>query len=189
MAALVSKSLKELLDHIDYICCKMFTETGEIDLTECLDVLENYYGTDWHNFMKDNLNEAIKDKNRGCTEMPINIKGRKYVHFDAWLTCWHKGANSGIHDYSSNGCIQRILGGVLRETRYNKGDGKFEIVDEIKLRQGNVIFIDKDKGLHRIENKSLNNDAFTLHVYSPPNFKTRYYISEGNSEGESSEDE
>ncbi len=177
MAATVSKNLSELVDHLIYKLNKGFSESGEVDLTECLGELENYYGTDWQKYAK-------FDDKKGFNRVNIYLEGRKNQHFDVWLICWSKGANSGIHNHADNGCIQRVLTGVIKETRYRKCNrgkkkGQFEETDVNKLRQGNVGFIDNDIGYHRMENKSNTQEAVTLHIYSPPNYDTVYYKSDG----------
>lgn len=181
MTAVVSKTLDELFNRFHYKLDKLFSSTGEIDLYECMELLENYYGTDWE--------KKVEFEEGSFKKIPLYVN--KDAKFEAWLICWDIGANSGIHDHASNGCIQKVLTGVLKETRYklvknNKRkkvekrekemDKKsFEIINEIKMRHGNVLYIDNGLGYHRIENKSSNNRAVTLHIYSPPNHVTKYF--------------
>ena len=193
MSVAVSKTLNELFDRINYKIEQMCSElnktidTEEIDLSECLELLENYYGSDWKNLAK-------FDDKKGYNKIMLNV-GNKNSKFDAWLICWHKGADSGIHDHAQYGCIQKVLCGVLKETRYlqkkekrrkkrTKGikgekevekEKKFEISEENKLRQGNVGYINNKAGYHKIENRSVTNDAVSLHIYAPPGYVTKYF--------------
>ena len=182
--ATVSKSLEELADHLDYKINKMFQTTGEIDLTECIEIMENYYGTDWQKYSKFNYNDVEDDGsvNKGYRCVPLKFKGVG-EHFDMWLTCWNKGCCSEVRDNAANGCVQRVLVGVLKETLYQvekkkKGGRKKKglvVVDERKLRQGGAEYIDNDIGLHKIENKSQVIEAVTLHIASPPDYQTNFY--------------
>lgn len=170
MSAAVSKNLDELFERVNYKIEKMFSNTGEIDLEDCLELLENYYGADWENL--------VEFKDGEFNKVPLDV-GNKDAKFDAWLICWSTKANSGVHDHAEHGCIQKVLSGVLKESRYRKvGKGakaKIELDEERKLRVGNVGFIDNCIGFHSIENRSSVNNAVTLHIYSPPNYVTKYY--------------
>lgn len=174
MAVAISKNLKELFERIEHTLNKQYHNNSEVQLVECFELLDNYYGSDWENYCKEK--EDSKDsKEKGYTKINLNTMSQYY---DAWLICWDKGANSGIHDHAENGCIQKVLTGVLKETRYKKIKKKFNVIKETKMRQGNVCFIDNDIGYHRIENKSDCNIAVTLHIYSPPNCETHFYNSD-----------
>lgn len=175
MSAAVSKTLDELFERINYKIEKNFSNSGEVELEDCLELLENYYGADWEDFVE------VKEGEYNSVPLDIGLKGTK---FEAWLICWDKGVDSGIHDHAEHGCIQKVLSGVLKEVRYRKSGGgvkegeKFEIVEERKLRVGNVGYINNEMGYHSVENRSSVKTAVTLHIYSPPNHKTTYYKNE-----------
>ncbi len=127
---------------------------------ECVkEVLEKYDGDDWQQF-------ANLDKNFHCKTVVAMTDC-----FDVYVIGWNKGQASQIHDHAEKGCVMKVLKGKLIEERYSK---KLEFVSKKKLKKGHIGYISNQYGYHSIKNNS-NQPAFSLHVYSPPQYQAKYY--------------
>tara|TARA_Y100000816_G_C26053104_1_gene552376 strand:- start:654 stop:1112 length:459 start_codon:yes stop_codon:yes gene_type:complete len=86
--------------------------------------------------------------------------------FDVYVIVWNKLGASKIHDHSENGCIFRIIKGILSEQIFDK--------NLVRLRRrvmGKDImgYIDNSNGYHKILN-ILDDYSVSLHLYSPSGY-------------------
>ena len=83
--------------------------------------------------------------------------------FDVYVIVWDKLGSSKIHDHSENGCIFRVIEGILSEQIFDKN------LVRIKRRilgKDIVGYIDNSNGYHKIMN-ILEKYSVSLHLYSP----------------------
>ncbi|MDX2306146.1 MAG: cysteine dioxygenase family protein [Microscillaceae bacterium] len=94
---------------------------------------------------------------------------RNYVYrdedFEILVLCWQPGQGSPIHNHADRGCVLKVLGGELLETRYFSEEN----IRETSLQLNQITYIDNHIGLHKIENRSQVN-TISLHIYSPGYF-------------------
>jgi len=88
-----------------------------------------------------------------------------------YIITWNKCKESPIHDHSKNGCIYKILHGTLIEELYNNN---LKIIQKNILHKDTIKYIDNKIGYHKIINPT-DDISVSLHIYSPPNYKTKYY--------------
>ena len=93
-------------------------------------------------------------------------------HFEIFYIFWDKNAVSKIHNHAENGCIMKLLHGQLKENIYDSQTIKY-LTSNI-LYKNNVSYIHNKKCYHSIKNIT-NDISVSLHIYSPPNFKTSYF--------------
>ena len=149
------KQLKELII-LD------MNENINLMINNVKNTLNNYSGNDWKKYV--DLDSKKYHKKIVC----------KCKNFDIYIITWNKKQGSLIHDHSSNGCVYKILSGCLRENIYDSNlDLKY-----IKLVNLNdCSSISNDIGFHSMVNDE-NEICVSIHVYSPPDYKTNYYINE-----------
>ena len=102
-----------------------------------------------------------------------NVKRRiPFPIFDVYYFKWQPFNRTTIHDHAKNGCLSKILSGDLTELIYDRENLKRPI-KFVHHKLNNVNYIDNKIGYHKIK----NNDDITisLHIYSPPKFKTKYF--------------
>lgn len=114
---------------------------------------------------------------------PINYKRTLLYtdeYIDIYLIGWNKRQGSKIHDHPDNGCVMRVLMNELYEETYLiKKDGLERLCIK-KFNVGETGHIKKSTILHRIFNET-DESSLSLHIYSPPNYKTKYYNEDGKS--------
>jgi len=124
-------------------------------------LLDRYIGNDWKDYMefkKNNYNRKIFKSNS---------------NFEIIIISWNKFQKSPIHDHPSNGCLMKVLEGKLIEKRYYNSNNKLKLIKESIYKKNSVTFIKGDKTIHEILNDELK--TVSLHIYSPPNYKTKLY--------------
>jgi cysteine dioxygenase len=99
-------------------------------------------------------------------------------NIDVYLIGWSANQASRIHDHPDNGCVLRVLRNEVSEETYIRRDAGIEKLSHKNLKVGETGHIKKNTILHRIINET-NEKTLSLHVYSPPNYKTRYYDEKG----------
>lgn len=87
--------------------------------------------------------------------------------FDVYVIVWDKLGVSKIHDHSENGCIFRIMKGILSEQIFNKD---LKRISRRILGKDIIGYIDNDNGYHKIRN-ILDDYSVSLHLYSPREYK------------------
>jgi len=68
-------------------------------------------------------------------------------------------------------CIMKCVKGHIKETRFKWPERRrtqLEIIGITDASHGEVISINDELGLHRVENTSDSEKAMTLHFYYPP---------------------
>jgi predicted metal-dependent enzyme (double-stranded beta helix superfamily) len=123
---------------------------------KCLPSISAYSGSDYKAYL--NFSDEKYVKTRVCT----NDK------FEIYIICWSPGQSSPIHDHAKNGCIMKVLSGSLKETRYDPE------TTHRHLKKGYSSYIHNSLGYHKIENGKER--SVSLHVYSPPNHKTKRIV-------------
>lgn len=124
------------------------------DFTNLTNIVKNYHGNDWRQYIQFNNN----------TYNRIRLHDFSNSKFEIYIISWKPEQMSPIHDHSENGCIMKVLGGVLMETLY---DYNLVPLNETIINKNFVSFIDNHIGLHKIEALEY---SVSLHVYSPPNY-------------------
>ena len=114
------------------------------------------------------------------------------------ILVWSPGKGSLVHDHAGAHCVMKVLKGKLRETLYEmpeeggKGGEGLRVRKETEFGQDEVAYIsddvrspvagqiqvlmlDEQIGLHKIENADPNEVAVSLHLYTPPWAEKRTY--------------
>lgn len=103
-----------------------------------------------------------------------NIVGFAPGQFVALLLCWARGQQSPIHAHAGAHCFVKLLSGKLTEELYDAGEAG---VNPVPIRvatmdasddENSVSFMHDSLGVHRILNPAADEDAVSLHIYSPP---------------------
>lgn len=126
------------------------------------EILENYSNDDWKDFI---LIKPVENYTR------VKIYENRF--FDAYIITWNKNKKAQIHDHANNGCFLKVLYGRIQEKIYNKIT--LECIEEKNYEKNMISFMNNNKGYHSIENINENDISVSLHIYSPPNHKTKYY--------------
>ena len=144
--------ISEINDFVD----ELKLNKNTFSITEVNSIVENLI-IDSSDFIK-NLDFG----NQGYKKILI------YDHplFDVYVIVWNKLGASKIHDHSENGCIFRIIKGILSEQIFDK--------NLVRLRRrvmGKDImgYIDNSNGYHKILN-ILDDYSVSLHLYSPSGY-------------------
>lgn len=109
----------------------------------------------------------------------INLQHKQYTkeillksnNIEVCLLSWYPGSFSKIHDHSHNGCYMKVLEGSLEEYKYRPKT--LNLIKKNIYMKNNISFIDNSY-YHKIENNTIY-PAFSLHIYSPPNHKVKFY--------------
>ena len=144
------ETISKLGEHISGILQK------GIVLENCQNLVALYNGEDWLNYVQykpDNYNKILVWNDS---------------LLDIYLICWKSGQKSPIHDHPNNGCIMRVMTGLLEETKYIN----LKNIEKYNCNTGSIKFIVGDKELHSI---CPIVDSVSLHIYSPPNYKANIY--------------
>lgn len=127
------------------------------------EIIKKYTGSDWRKYI-----ENVDDYEYKKIKIPLtNDKDL----FDLYLICWGTKAFAPIHDHSNIGCHLFLLQGKLNENLYSIKNNNFLKTNLIK--HGDTSFINNNLYYHSICNES-NKKSYSLHIYSPPNYKTNY---------------
>ena len=132
-----------------------------------INIVRQYSGNDWKTYINHNINN---------TPFPSYFKKKvdiPYDSFEFYIISWGPNSKTFIHDHASNGCILKILDGSLIENIYSCIDDESSLTTTKIIQDSMTGFMSNDIGFHSIQNKS-NNISVSLHIYSPPNHKTRY---------------
>lgn len=129
------------------------------DFKEISYIIETYTGKDWINYI-DNHPHGL-NKNRVYLSSNIEIL----------ILSWKSNYKTLPHDHSKNGCWLKVLKGTLSEKLYNHN---FNLTCKSIIYQGDISFMSNDIGYHSIANET-ENTTFSIHIYSPPLHKTKYY--------------
>lgn len=122
------------------------------------DILNNYKDDDWKKFISINVNSYNR------------VKIFENEKLDIYIITWNTKQKANIHDHSDNGCWLKVLKGQLIEKIY---DSNLKLLKKNILRENEISFMKNDIGYHSITNEE-NNISVSLHIYSPPNYKTKF---------------
>lgn len=137
---------------------------SNLSLKKIKNEIINYKGTDW--------NQYIDTRNYGNSYNKVKISfNPNNEYFDMYLITWLNNKKSNIHDHSTNGCLLYLLEGNLTEYIYNEC---LEIVDKQIIPCNAATFIDNKIGYHSIKNN--RKISVSLHIYSPKDYETKYFI-------------
>lgn len=128
---------------------------SSIDLEDYKNIIKQYNSVDYKDYIDFEIKSEIKKYNR--------IKIYEDNNFEILLICWNKNSITPLHCHPKNGCILKVLDGILYETKIIEN----EIYENNKLKQNDISYMHDDYGQHVIFTK---NRAVSLHIYSPPNF-------------------
>ena len=121
------------------------------------DILQEYTAEDWKKHVKTSSNTYNRSKIF------------ENENFEVYVITWNNLQKANIHDHSENGCWLKVLDGKLTEKIY---DSDMNILRTDIREKNDISFMRNDIGFHSIEN--FNEITITLHIYSPPNHKTKF---------------
>jgi len=122
------------------------------------DILANYKDDDWKKFI--NVNQTNYNR----------VKIFENEKLDIYIITWNINQKANIHDHSDNGCWLKVLKGQLIEKIY---DNNLKLIKTNFLTENEISFMKNDIGYHNIINQE-NDIAVSLHIYSPPNYETKF---------------
>ena len=126
-------------------------------------IINKYNNNDWKSYTINSKNSNEINYNKQLVD--------KNDDFDMYIITWYGNRESLIHDHSENGCIYKVLQGTIIEKLY---DNSLNFKDEKILSENMIGYIDNNMGYHKILNNT-DDISITLHIYSPPNYKTTYF--------------
>jgi hypothetical protein len=130
-------------------------------LSELKDILMVYEGEDWN----DHCSFCTQSYKRN------HVFGDEYI--DVYMICWNDKQESGVHDHPENGCLLRIMKGELREDVYINEQNVIKRTKTNYLYKNDISYKIGKGGLHNVINEG--GKAISLHIYSPPNHKLKFY--------------
>lgn len=154
-------NIRQLKKSID----KLFMLNNNILLNnkDIYSLINQYNGTDWKKYVNLNYNNDYNKK--------FVLYGKDNL-YDMYIITWINTCFSKIHNHSDNGCIMKLLNGKLEENLY---DNKLNLINNKIIYNQDITYIDDNIGYHSLRNKNLNNYSVSLHIYSPSNFRTKYF--------------
>ena len=136
-----------------------------------LDLME-YNGNDWKNYLPSESELKCKMKETNLTYGKFKLEDFSNDTFEIILIVWTPNSITPIHNHPIKGCCLKMLEGELTETTYYSHT--LEKSNESLIKPPCVSYIDNKWFYHKIENRS-NKFAYSLHLYSPPNFKSKTF--------------
>lgn len=154
-----SKKIITDLDELFIEINKNFCVTKSLE--HCKNLLAAYDGDDWKQYVE--FSDTHYKRNH------ISKNTNDYLEFV--LICWLPDQGSIIHDHPENGCLVKVIQGVLREDIYvSNDDESYTYTHTINNERGNISYMEKSSIVHKISNPTIM-PSVSLHVYSPPKFK------------------
>ena len=106
-----------------------------------------------------------------------NSYSKEIVHrnnlYSLEILSWAPYSKSPIHNHAEYGCFMKVLNGSLKENLYNDNLVMFK---ETNYNKNDVTYINNEMGIHSIENNNNSNMSYSLHIYFPGKYNTKYYI-------------
>lgn len=133
------------------------------DVLSCYDVIAAM------NFDINELNDLDIPDNKDFNKFILF----KNTNFELVLIKWKKGKGTEIHKHPKNGCLMKLLCGELVEERFHsifvmaKDKTICKKYKEKVLKPNKIAYIHDKLGCHKI---MCTEDAYSIHLYSPPNF-------------------
>jgi len=137
-------------------------------------IMNEYKNNDWIEYLSTTQlrQQSSREKQYLCKN-----NDRKIIYqddmIDVVLILWEPNKESGIHDHPKNGCLLKILDGELIEELYSK-EKHIKHIETKEWIKNDCSYIEGDDILHSIKNEN-KKASISLHIYSPPNYKTKYY--------------
>lgn len=134
-------------------------EDPEVRPEVYVDLFQNYKNSDWERFQ-------TWDPYRYTRNLIEEVEGK----YSLILICWPEGNASSIHDHPNSDCIMKCMKNQIKETRFDwpeKKRVKMNVTGYTLGQEGDVLHINDDMGLHRVENPSNSEGAVSLHFYFP----------------------
>ncbi len=134
----------------------------------------------------DDLHGGLKDLELDANELDglVEFDDNSYrrvsihrgPHYEALVLGWRSGQSSAIHDHSGSACMVRVIKGCATETRFvGSPCGQIVPWSSRAFPAGSVLGC-RGAGIHQMSNlEAPGLDLVTLHVYSPPPTRWRYY--------------
>lgn len=91
--------------------------------------------------------------------------------FEIFVVGWRPKQYTPIHDHSANGCLFKILEGLIIEQLYDKD---LKLLGHKLLQKDMSSYIHNSRSYHSMNNISLINTV-SLHIYSPPNYEIKKF--------------
>jgi hypothetical protein len=155
--------LKEVKNTISLKECKSYVQ--QISHFEFLDYIRKQkIKKNEDTVLVEDVKTEIKKINR--------TKLHETPNYELVLISWAPGAKSHIHNHPENGCIYKVLEGILIEETYDPKT--IELTNLITLLPNDIGYIDNTICYHKIYNPEPF-QAYSLHIYSPPNFNMSIY--------------
>ena len=136
-----------------------------------LDLME-YNGNDWKKYLPSESELKCKMKETNLTYGKFTLEDFSNDTFEIILIVWLPNSITQIHNHPIKGCCLKMLEGELTETTYYSNN--LEKSNEILIKPPCVSYIDNKWFYNKIENRS-NKFAYSLHLYSPPNFTSKTF--------------
>ena len=119
------------------------------------------------NYMDNDYLQYVEFKN--------DVFNKKMIYsdknIDAYIISWTTNS-SKIHNHPQNGCLLKCLSGKLIEELYLNEIFKQTFQTKSFLQENDIIYRSGSRILHKILPQE---NSVTLHIYSPPDFKLKYY--------------
>ncbi|CAG0898522.1 unnamed protein product [Darwinula stevensoni] len=153
------------VDSLSQLCQELHRvfDSDRVDVDYVYELMRNYKSDpkEWKKFAK-------FDRYRYTRNLVDAGNGK----FNLMVLCWGEAHGSSIHDHANSHCFMKMLMGSLTETRfdYPGGDtvGELHKISITELKTNEVVYINDEQGLHRVENASHTQPAVSLHLYCPP---------------------
>lgn len=145
------------LDELFIETNKKFSVTRSLE--HCKDLLTIYNSDDWKQYVE--YSDMHYKRN--------HISKNDDLEFI--LICWLPNQGSIIHDHPDNGCLVKVIQGVLKEDIYvSDNNESYTYTHTIYNEQGYISYMEKSRVVHKISNPT-DMPSVSLHIYSPPKFK------------------
>jgi len=160
--------MEKLFKELNNVC----EEEGKLNLkSDALKkVLNDFYDLEWEIYA-----ETIDEDDESIYKRVKIHKNKKY-NFELFIITWKPFEECQFHNHPENGCIFKVLGGRIKETIYSN---VMEGVRSVREREfgdnDGVSYIDNKIGFHKIENMNGDEYSYSIHLYSPCEFKTTFF--------------
>ena len=122
-------------------------------------VVESYNGNDWSEHVK------FSDQKYHMKKVFSNDIAELIV------ISWKATQQTAIHDHPSNGCIMKVVVGLLCEDIYSENADIH--LNTHCIGEGDLSFSKGQETVHQIK-ADLN--SISVHIYSPPNYVATHYL-------------
>lgn len=97
--------------------------------------------------------------------------------FELLLLCWNKGQKTSIHSHDGEECWVYLAEGKLREKRFKESADSIEKIDDTKMSQSRLSYMNDHMGYHSLENIA-DDKSMSLHLYVSPIDECKVYDEE-----------